>query len=112
MREFVEKITFFNRGNTGPSVSYKPVYDCIQESDNDTNNDTIDLRLDCEEGLDHDYEQFFSNDFSTIVSYTGHLQMRLLLTQLGVRISQEQNGFGILLMDMASQVEYSSSTSY
>ena len=51
MREFVEKITFFNRGNTGPSVSYKPVYDCIQESDNDTNNDSVDLRLDCEEGL-------------------------------------------------------------
>ena len=59
MREFVEKITFFNRGNTGPSVSYKPVYDCIQESDNDTNNDSIDLSLECEEGLEHDYEQFF-----------------------------------------------------
>ncbi|MBI20418.1 MAG: hypothetical protein CMB73_07590 [Euryarchaeota archaeon] len=71
MREFVEKITFLNRGNTGPSVSYKPVYDCIQESDNDTNNDSVDLRLDCEEGLDHDYQQFFSNDFSTIISYTG-----------------------------------------
>ena len=38
--------------------------------------------------------------------------MRLLLTQLGVRISQEQNGFGILLTDMALQAESNSSMNY
>ena len=38
--------------------------------------------------------------------------MRLLLTQLGVRISQVQNGFGILLTDMALQAEYNSSMNY
>ena len=42
MREFVEKIDFSTRGNSQDYVSYKPVYDCIQSIENDTDENNTD----------------------------------------------------------------------
>tara|TARA_B100000700_G_scaffold30661_1_gene29502 strand:+ start:1389 stop:3785 length:2397 start_codon:yes stop_codon:yes gene_type:complete len=51
MRDFVEFITFYTRGNSVAYDSYKPVYDCIQLEDNMTD-DNIDVCNDSSDSVD------------------------------------------------------------
>ena len=67
MREFIEKIDFSTRGNSQDYVSYKPVYDCIQSIENNTdeNNTDDNSNLSCSLDLTVNPNQAYPGDTIT-----------------------------------------------
>ena len=62
MREFIEKIDFSTRGNSQDYVSYKPVYDCIQSIENNTDDNS---NLSCSLDLTVNPNQAYPGDTIT-----------------------------------------------